>query len=71
MDISVVIPVYNGEATIALCLDSLLAQSRRQPQVEIIVVDDCSTDRTREIVTAYSEVKSIFLSDNQGPACAE
>lgn len=70
VDISVVIPVYNGEVTIARCLDSLLAQAHRQFQVEVIVVDDCSTDRTREILTAYSGVRSIFLSVNQGPAGA-
>ena len=70
MDISVVIPVFNGEATIAFCLDSLVAQASRRPQTEIIVVDDCSTDRTREIVQSYSGVRYVFLSVNQGPAGA-
>ncbi len=70
MDISVVVPVFNGEATIAHCLDSLLAQASEHPHSEIIVVDDCSTDRTREIVTAYTGVRLVSLPANQGPAGA-
>lgn len=70
MDISVVVPVFNGEATIAHCLDSLLAQASEHPRSEIIVVDDCSTDRTREIVTRYIGVRLISLPANQGPAGA-
>ena len=70
MNISVVIPVYNGETTIARCLDSLLSQVGRQVKAEIIVVDDGSTDRTREVVASYSEVRLISLSTNQGPARA-
>jgi teichuronic acid biosynthesis glycosyltransferase TuaG len=46
--ISVVLPAYNAEAFIEETLRSILAQS--VPATEIIVVDDCSKDRTREIV---------------------
>ena len=45
--ISVIIPVYNGEKFLAGCLDALAATSYRQ--YELIVVDDCSTDRSAEI----------------------
>jgi glycosyltransferase involved in cell wall biosynthesis len=49
--LSVVIPAYNEEATIA----QVIARVREQPQdKEIVVVDDCSRDRTREIVESVA-----------------
>ncbi len=48
MDISVVIPVFNAEKTIATCLASLYGQS--QKPLEIIIVDNGSTDGTKNIV---------------------
>ena len=53
MLISVVIPCYNAERTIAECIDSVLAQTYRN--IEIICVNDCSTDRTLEILEEYSQ----------------
>lgn len=49
--ISVVIPTYNSEKTIACCLDSIYASSYVPD--EIIVVDDCSTDKTVSLVENY------------------
>ena len=51
--VSVVVPAYNASATIGTCLRGLSAQSWRN--LEVIVVDDCSTDATAEIVKAASE----------------
>ena len=50
---SVIIPVYNREKTLPRCLDSLLAQPRSD--VQIIVVDDGSTDGTGQILREYAE----------------
>jgi glycosyltransferase involved in cell wall biosynthesis len=50
--VSIGIPVYNGERYLAACLDSLLAQTFTD--FEILVSDNCSTDRTREISLAYA-----------------
>ncbi|MEI6633347.1 MAG: glycosyltransferase [Chlamydiota bacterium] len=51
--ISIVVPVYNGERIVAGCIESLLAVSHARDDVEIIVVDDGSSDRTREVVARY------------------
>ena len=51
--VSVVTPVYNGEAHLHTLLDSLLAQT--YPQMEIILVDDGSTDGTVQTAESYRE----------------
>jgi glycosyltransferase involved in cell wall biosynthesis len=55
--ISVVILAYNEEATIAGCLESIVAQS--QPADEIIVVNNNSTDRTAEIAKRFPLVRLV------------
>lgn len=49
---SVIIPVYNSEKTLKRCLDSLLEQ--RWEDVEVILINDGSSDRSGEIIRAYS-----------------
>jgi len=51
--VSVIVPVRNGEQTIELLLKSLLRQDYDRNEVEIVVVDGNSTDRTRDIVRKY------------------
>ena len=70
MNISVVIPVYNGEDTIAPCLASLLAQADSPHALEIIVADDGSRDGTRAAVAQYPGVRLISQPRNMGPAAA-
>jgi len=61
MKLSFVIPAYNEEKHIGLCLDSVIKQANNYPpsQVEIIVVNNASTDRTREIAASYPNVKVV------------
>lgn len=51
MHVSAIIPVYNGEPWLADALRSIASQTR--PADEVIVVDDCSTDRSAEIARAH------------------
>lgn len=52
MRISVVVPIFNEEETVAQVLESL---SQVQLDLEVVVVDDASTDRTWEILQALRE----------------
>ncbi len=67
--ISVIIPIYNGEKFISKCIDNVLEQSLKE--IEIILIDDCSTDKTPEILKAYQSkqnIKIITNKHNLGPA---
>lgn len=66
MNISVVIPAYNREKTIEMCLDSIVNQTYKP--MEIIVVDDCSTDNTVSKVKEYQcdYVRVIKCDENHG-----
>lgn len=55
--ISVIIPVYNGERYLAEAVGSILAQE--YPLLEIIAVDDGSTDRTPELLKSYTKVRYV------------
>jgi glycosyltransferase involved in cell wall biosynthesis len=55
--VSVIVPARNEEVSLGACLDSLVAQAG--VKFEIIVVDDGSTDRTREIAQSFSAVRVI------------
>lgn len=59
MNVSVVIPAYNEEATIGRCIDALTKQNYSKISYEIIVVDDGSTDRTCGVVRRYKKVRLI------------
>ena len=50
---SIIIPAYNEAANIGLCLESVFSCVREGFSIEVIVVDDCSTDDTAEIARAY------------------
>ncbi len=67
MDISVIIPVYNGEETLRSCLDaSVNAEIPEDSQVEILLVNDGSTDKTLDIALEYPSVRVVDLKNNMG-----
>lgn len=51
--ISIIIPVFNGEKFISKCLDQVIAQT--YTNIEIIVINDGSTDRTEKILESYKK----------------
>ena len=53
--ISIIVPCYNEEATIGLLLDALLEQTYPRQQMEVIVADALSRDRTREVIAAFQQ----------------
>jgi glycosyltransferase involved in cell wall biosynthesis len=69
--VTVVIPVFNGEAFVAAAIDSALAQT--VPDIEVVVVDDGSVDRTAEIVSAQAEADArviVIQQPNRGLSAA-
>lgn len=65
---SVVIPTYNRAATIERAIDSVLRQS--YDNIEVIIVDDCSTDDTAAIVERYSDDRvHLYRLDKNAGAC--
>jgi glycosyltransferase involved in cell wall biosynthesis len=65
---SIIIPTFNGASRIGNCLDSLVNQTTDR-DIEILVVDDGSTDNTANLVRSYSSVRLISQA-NAGPASA-
>ncbi len=66
--ISCIVAVFNGERYLKEALDSILAQTYRP--VEIIVVDDGSTDKTAAVVASYGEQVRYVWQLNAGPGAA-
>lgn len=65
MEISAVLPLYNGSAYIAEAIEAVLAQST--PAAKVIVVDDCSTDDGRHVAEWYRDrVTVVSTARNSG-----
>jgi glycosyltransferase involved in cell wall biosynthesis len=75
--ISIIVPVYNGEATIRTCVEALLGLDYPRDRFEVLVVDNKSIDGTRRIVEGYpvtllqeAAVQSSYAARNLGIAHA-
>lgn len=70
--VSIIIPVYNSQEYISRCLNSILSQSLKE--IEIICVDDKSTDKSAEIIEYYAKsdcrIHIIENAVNVGAACS-
>ena len=69
--VSVIIPVYNAEKYLRQCLDSVLGQTLKE--IELICVDDGSTDRSMEILLEYASKDKrirVITQKNGGPGKA-
>lgn len=72
--ISVIIPIFNAEKYLKECLNSLVNQSLGIENIEVILVDDCSSDASVKIansfVEKYPSIKLLKQTTNQGPGAA-
>ena len=68
MKISVVIPTFNRAHTLKRCIDSVLAQSFAP--IEILIVDDGSTDETSELLRYYENKIITYKTENRGVSAA-
>ena len=72
--LSVVIPCYNEEQTLRACLENLLDIADENLSLEIIIVDDCSTDQSfsiaAELEENHSEIKLLRNERNKGKGAA-
>lgn len=66
--ISVIIPAYNRVNYLREAIESVLAQTYEK--YEILVIDDGSTDNTRELVNNYADRIRYIYQDNKGPSAA-
>lgn len=68
--VSIIIPNFNGRAMLELCLQSLLRLDYPRKRLEIIVVDNASTDGSQQLVRQAHFIKLVALSRNEGFAVA-
>ena len=71
--VSIIVPVYNSEKYLSKCLDSLVNQTLED--IEIIVIDDKSQDKSKEIINEYyakqtKKIVPIFFEKNKGQGYA-
>jgi glycosyltransferase involved in cell wall biosynthesis len=59
-ELSIVVNAYNTERYIAACLRSIFALEEA-PTMEVIVIDDCSTDGTEQVVRGFDDPRLIYL----------
>lgn len=66
--ISVIMPAYNAETYIKEAIDSILAQTFRN--FEFIILNDCSADRTEEIILSYRDERIVYLKNERNMGVA-
>jgi glycosyltransferase involved in cell wall biosynthesis len=72
--LSIIVPCYNEEATLFPCVERILSLKQRGVVLEVLIVDDCSKDKSREIAIhlaeSFSEVRLLKHESNQGKGAA-
>lgn len=66
--VSVIIPVYNRENMIGIAIESVLSQS--YSNLELIVVDDGSTDKTKDVIRSFKDIRISLIEANHNGAYA-
>ena len=71
-EITIIIPTYNAEKYIIRCLDSIIKNNKFSKLIEILIINDCSTDNTINLIEAFSkenpniDINIINLNKNIG-----
>lgn len=72
--LSLVVPCYNEELTLARCIDRVLELRSEQLTLEIVIVDDCSSDQSLTVARAleeqHAEIKVLHHETNRGKGAA-
>jgi glycosyltransferase involved in cell wall biosynthesis len=68
--VSIIIPAYNAAATLPATINSALQQLSNEYDIEIIIVNDGSTDNTAEVLGSFKEQCAIITITNQGVSAA-
>jgi len=72
--LSLVIPCYNEETTLSNIVEEVLKIETPEVKIELVIVDDCSTDKSREVAqqlaASHPEIKLCFHGVNQGKGAA-
>jgi len=72
--LSLIVPCYNEERTLAVCVERILNLKQQGMDIEIIIVDDCSKDKSREIAVhlaeKFVEVRLLTHTVNRGKGAA-
>lgn len=68
--VALIVAVYNGQATLRACLDSLLRLDYPSELLELICVDNASTDATPRILASYGDRLRVLHETTRGPAAA-
>lgn len=68
--VSVIVPVYNGERTIGECVQSIFALSFPRNDVELLLIDNASSDGTSTILDGYRDRAIVLYEVERGPAAA-
>ena len=58
-DISIIVPIYNAEKYLNKCIDSIINQSKKE--LEIILINDGSTDNSENIIKKYDDKRIKYL----------
>lgn len=62
-EISVIMPVFNSERFLGLSIDSILNQSH--PSLELIIINDGSTDESEKIITSFNDKRIVYLKNHE------
>lgn len=64
IDVSIIVPAYNAEKYIKACIDNIVNQ-KTSVKTQIIIINDGSTDNTKDIISGYSELDNVICINKE------